>query len=211
MERIPLPAYPMTWPSGQGACPGLEVFDWLGRSPGNGMTRQEKSKSNILLTGPPGCGKSTLVEKIIRRIDKPLRGFFTRELREGDKRTGFSIITLDGKEGLLAHQDVKGRYRVGKYGVNLENIEEIAVPSMIPGDKNEIVVIDEIGKMECLSPRFRDALLEVLGSRNRVIGTIALKGDKFIREIKQRKDVLLIEVTEKNRNKLLDCPLFCGL
>jgi nucleoside-triphosphatase THEP1 len=172
---------------------------------------QREVKKNILLTGAPRCGKSTLVEKVINRIDKPLRGFFTRELREGGKRVGFSIVTLDGKKGFLAHQDLGGRYRVGKYGVNLKDIEEIAVPSMMPRDKNEIIVIDEIGKMECLSRRFREALLEVLDSQNPVIGTIALKGDRFVRQIKERNDVVLMEVTEKNRNELVDCPIFYEL
>jgi len=160
------------------------------------------------LTGPPRCGKSTVIERVVSRIGKPIRGFFTRELREGGKRTGFSILTLDGRKGLLAHQDMKARYRVGKYGVNLRDIDEIAVPSMIPKDRDETIVIDEIGKMECLSRSFREALLEVLDSQNPVIGTIALKGDRFIQQIKQRKDVLLMEVTEKNRNELVDCPLF---
>lgn len=166
---------------------------------------------NILLTGPPGCGKSTLVERVIRRIDRPCRGFFTRELREGGKRVGFSIITLDGKEGVLAHQDIRSRHRVGKYGVNLNDIGQLAVPSMMPENSKEIVIIDEIGKMECLSPLFREALLRVLGSQNWIIGTIAQKGDRFIQGIKKRNDIVLLEVTEKNRDELIDCPLFYRL
>ena len=83
-----------------------------------------------------------------------MTGFFTQEIRERGKRVGFSITTLDGKKGVLAHQAIKSRFRVGKYGVNLDYIDEIAVPSMIPSKADEIVVIDEIGKMECFSPLF---------------------------------------------------------
>ena len=160
-------------------------------------------KKNILITGPPRCGKSTVIEKVVERIDLPATGFFTREIREQGRRMGFSIITLDGREGILAHEDIKGRCRVGKYGVNLKDIDSIAVPSMIPIKKDEIVVIDEIGKMECFSLKFREALTAVLDSLNWVIGSIAQKGDAFIQGIKERADVTVINVTPKNRDILI--------
>jgi nucleoside-triphosphatase THEP1 len=159
--------------------------------------------NNILLTGPPRCGKSTLVEKLVHRLDRPLTGFFTRELREKGRRVGFSITTLDGKEGILAHESSKSQQRVGKYGVNVDDLARLAVPSMIPSKPDQIVVIDEIGKMECLSPIFRETLAKVLDSENLVIGSIAQKGDAFIEEIKERKDVLLVMVSEKNRDSLV--------
>ncbi|WP_207681619.1 nucleoside-triphosphatase [Desulfonema magnum] len=66
---------------------------------------------NILFTGPPGCGKTTLVEKIVRHTNTPATGFFTREIRKKGKRVGFSISTLDGKQGVLAHKNISGPYR----------------------------------------------------------------------------------------------------
>ena len=140
-----------------------------------------------------------------------MTGFFTREMRQKGKRVGFSITTLDGKEGVLAHQDTKSRFRVGKYGVNLEHIDQIAVPSMLPTKADEILVIDEVGKMECFSSLFRQTLLNVLDSDNSVIGSIALKGDEFIQKIRERADVLLIHMTENNRDELLDFPSFYEL
>ena len=159
----------------------------------------EMTGKNILVTGPPRCGKSTLIEKLIVGIEKPMTGFFTREIREKGRRTGFSIMTLDGKRGVLAHENIKSRFRVGKYGVNLEDIDHIAVPSMLPAKPDEIVVIDEIGKMECFSSQFRQALMKILDSDQRVIGSIAQKGDRFIQTIKARDDVLLVDLSEKNR------------
>jgi len=132
-------------------------------------------------------------------------------MRQGGKRVGFSIITMDGKESVLAHQDTKSRFRVGKYGVNLDHIDQIAVPSMVPAKADEIVVIDEIGKMECFSFLFRQTLLNVLNSDNSVLGSIALKGDKFIQNIRERADVLLIHITENNRDELVDFPSFYEL
>jgi len=159
---------------------------------------------NILVTGPPRIGKSTLIERIVSRLQRPATGFFTREIRDRGKRVGFSIITLEGKRGVLAHQDIRGRFRVGKYGVNIEDIDRIAVPSMSPAGPDVIIVIDEIGKMECFSQLFQSSLITALDSENPVIGSIALKGDAFIAKIKRRKDISWIEVSEKNRDKLVE-------
>lgn len=161
-------------------------------------------RKNILITGPPGIGKSTLIEKIVGQIQGPLTGFFTKEIKQKRRRVGFSIVSLDGKTGLLAHQDIKGKPRVGKYGVDIEQIDKLAVPSIKPASPDTIVVIDEIGKMECFSPLFCETLVKVLTSNNTVIASIALHGPPLIEEIKARNDVLLIEVNEKNRNALVD-------
>jgi nucleoside-triphosphatase len=158
---------------------------------------------NILLSGPPRSGKSTLIEKVIKRVKRPATGFFTRELREKGKRVGFSLTTLDGKTGVLAHQSITSKFRVGKYGVNLEDLDKIAVPSMHPSLAEQIVVIDEIGKMECFSHLFRETLLKILSAENQVIGSIASKGDHFIQGIKKRDDVSLISITQNTRDLAL--------
>jgi len=162
------------------------------------------TKTNILITGPPRCGKSTLIEKVVSRIERPVTGFFTREIKGKGRRVGFSINTLDGREGILAHENIKSQLRVGKYGVNLKDIEAIAVPSMIPTRRVQIVVIDEIGKMECFSRLFKETLIRILGSSNRMIGSIAEKGDHFIQRIKERDDVMVIMITTQNRDILVD-------
>jgi len=149
-------------------------------------------RKNLLFTGAPGCGKSTLIEKIIKELDRPASGFFTREIREGGRRVGFSITTLDDSP-----------YRVGRYGVCIEDIERIAVPSMDTEREGEIVVVDEIGKMECMSELFRDTLIAILDSDHPVIGSVALRGNPFIEGIKQRDDVLVVKVTEENREELV--------
>jgi nucleoside-triphosphatase len=162
------------------------------------------AKRNILITGPPGCGKSTLIEKIVNRIERPVTGFFTREIKEEGRRVGFSINTLDGREGILAHQNLKSQFRVGKYGVNLKDIDSIAVPAMIAERKEEVVVIDEIGKMECFSVLFKRTLVRVLSLPNWIIGSIAQKGDLFIQRIKERDDVKVIRITAQNQGILVD-------
>jgi len=137
-------------------------------------------------------------------MDRPLTGFFTGEIRERGHRTGFKIVTMDGKEGVLAHEKVASRIRVGKYGVNLTDLDTIAVPAMVPSHADELLVIDEIGKMECYSSLFRETLLAALDAPNRLLATIALKGDRFIEQIKHRGDVELITVSDRNRDRLVE-------
>jgi len=163
-------------------------------------------KKNIFLTGAPSSGKTTVIKKVIEGMDHPANGFYTEEERVDGKRVGFLMKTLDGRNGYLAHQDIKSDYHIRRYGVSIENIENIAVPSITPV-KNNIIILDEIGKMECFSRAFKQAAANALDSPNIVIGTITFGGDDFIREVKKRKDVEINEVTMDNRNSLPDLIL----
>jgi len=81
---------------------------------------------NLLLTGPPGCGKTTVIRRVLEQLhDRRLTDFYTQEIRRGDQRIGFEILGLSGKRGVLAHVDFPGRPRVGRHGVNLAEFEEI--------------------------------------------------------------------------------------
>ena len=158
-------------------------------------------KKNIFLTGAPSSGKTTVIKKLLSRLNYPVSGFYTEEERMAGKRIGFLMKTVDGKKGYLAHQDIRSDIRIRRYGVSLENIEQIAVPSIIPKNRN-IIILDEIGKMECYSEVFRRAALGALDSQNIVIGTITFGGDEFILGIKRRDDTEIHEVTPENRDML---------
>jgi len=162
------------------------------------------AKKNILLTGLPGVGKTTL----IRRLSEELKnlhpaGFYTEEIREEGVRKGFELIGLDGKKGLLSHVEIKSPYRVGKYKVDVKGFEGFLDSIAFFAPETKLIIIDEIGKMECLSPEFKRLIKEILDSGKMVIATIAFKGSGLIEEIKKRNDVRLFEITERNRDSLL--------
>lgn len=156
---------------------------------------------NILLTGAPSAGKTTVIRKIIDLLPSSANGFYTQEERVNDRRIGFMMHTLDGKQGYLAHQDIDSEYHIRRYGVSIENIETIAVPSIRPID-DQFIILDEIGKMECFSDLFIAAATEALDSTNIVIGTITYGGTGFIQDVKNRDDVEIVEVTLENRDDL---------
>lgn len=158
----------------------------------------------ILLTGRPGVGKTTVIKRTLALLDRPrASGFYTGELRGPRGRLGFEAVTLDGRKQVLAHVDFPGRQRVSKYGVDVAGFEREIVPSIDPAAQldADLIVVDEIGKMECFSPCFREAVRRALDSPLPLLGTIGKAGG-FIAEIRARPYVELIEVRPANRERL---------
>jgi len=159
-------------------------------------------KKNVLLTGRPGVGKTTVIRWVVQQLgDWEVCGFYTQELRQGGRRMGFRVVTLDGREGRLAEVGLDSPHRVARYGVDLESFERVALPALtIP--QADLIVVDEIGKMECFSYAFQQAVQGALDGPVPVLGTIGRDGGPFMRSVRRRGDVQLIEVTRTNRTKL---------
>jgi nucleoside-triphosphatase len=158
-------------------------------------------EKHVLVTGYPGVGKTTLIRKVLQGLPPALTltGFFTSEMREGGQRVGFEIETLDGRRGILSHVRFRSPHRVGRYGVDLEGFERLVLPLLQPGAA-DLCVVDEMGKMECLSGAFVRAVTELLDSGSPVFGSVALKGGGFIEKVKTRRDVTIVTVTAGTRD-----------
>ena len=161
-------------------------------------------KRKVLLTGRPGCGKTTLVRRVVKELAQSAGGFYTEEIRERGLRRGFKIVTLDGKEGVFAHVNFKTHQRLGKYGLDLSPLETISIEAVRKAIRErEVTVIDEIGPMEIRSAIFRDVVNEEFNSRAPLLGTITARPFPFTDAIKKRRDVTLIEVRGDNREQLV--------
>jgi nucleoside-triphosphatase len=168
----------------------------------NRKPKTEKPPTRLLLTGPPQCGKTTVVQKVVAHFPGQAAGFYTREVRRHGRRLGFEIITLNGESALLSHVDFPGPYRVGKYGVNLENFHRVALPALEYRPGIDLIVVDEVGKMECLSARFVAALESLWRQPVPLLVTVAEKGGGFIAALKAKPDKILITVSPANRDEL---------
>jgi nucleoside-triphosphatase len=158
----------------------------------------------ILLTGHPGCGKTTLIKRVVKNLPQGAGGFYTEEIRDGSTRAGFKIVTLEGEEVVFAHVDFKTSDHIGKYGLDLSALERIGVGAVRQAIRaRRLVVIDEIGPMEIRSPIFRDTVNEALDSEVPVLATIFARPLPFTNPIKFRPDVTLIEVRPDNRERLV--------
>jgi nucleoside-triphosphatase len=161
----------------------------------------------VLLTGRPGCGKTTLIKRVVDKLALPAGGFYTQEIRKGGERVGFKIITLDGKQAVLAHVDFPAAapQRVGKYGLDLSALNSGIEAIRAAMHARQLVVIDEIGPMELRSRAFRDVVNEAFNSpeASAIVATITARSFPFSDAIKKRPDVTLIEIRSDNREQLV--------
>jgi nucleoside-triphosphatase len=155
----------------------------------------------LLLTGAPGVGKTTAIRAVAASLTgRRLGGFVTEEIRESGARHGFELVTFDGRRAVMAHVDHPGPARVGKYGVDVAVVEELARSALAVRGDIDVYLVDEIGKMECLSPVFVDAMSALLDSGVPVVATIGQRGGGFIATVKRRPDVTLWVLTRANRD-----------
>jgi nucleoside-triphosphatase len=161
------------------------------------------------LVGVPGVGKTTLLLKVVESLKAnsySAGGMMSREVRSGGARVGFEVLDLgSGKRGWLAHVNEPNGPRVGKYYVNLEDLDEIGAEAILNAIEScDVVVIDEIGSMELFSERFREAVRKAVNCNKLVVGVMHWKaGDRLIDEVKNREDTETILVTQENRNELV--------
>ncbi len=162
----------------------------------------------IAITGKPGIGKTTVIKKIIEKLQNKAIGFYTQEIRNSRtrKRLGFEVITTDGQRSILAQKFKEGKYKVGSYTVDVENFEKIVIPLLEKAleEKDKVIVIDEVGKMELLSKKFQELLKKLLSKNDaKIILTVPIKDvHPIVKEIKNRPDVKIIELTLDNRDTI---------
>ncbi|MBI5480462.1 MAG: hypothetical protein HY906_16495 [Deltaproteobacteria bacterium] len=133
---------------------------------------------------------------------RPIRGFLTDEIREHGVRVGFTIASFDGTAATLAHVRSRSTHRVGRYGVDVAALDDIVGSALARDPAPDVHVVDEIGKMECLSTSFIDAVSVILESSACLVATVALHGGGFIASLKRRPDVEVWELTHANRDAM---------
>lgn len=156
----------------------------------------------LLVTGRPSVGKTTVIRRVADLLGaERLRGFYTEEIREGVERRGFRLIGFDGTTRVIAHVELPKSRQVGKYGVDVGAIDE-AVALLQPDPTARVYLVDEIGRMECLSQRFVAGMRVLLSADGPVIATVAARGGGFTAEVKCRPECELWQVTHANRDEL---------
>ncbi len=159
----------------------------------------------LLLTGIPQIGKTTLIKKAVQVLGDRAGGFYTEEIFGPGGRKGFRLITLDGQTITLAHKDFRGPHvpRVGRYGVDVANLERVGIPAIRRAiEKQQVVIIDEIGKLELFSTAFCNTTMEAILSRSVVLGSIIAKPDPRADLFKTLAQVTLWTVELRNRDAL---------
>jgi len=155
---------------------------------------------NILLTGKPKSGKTTLLNKLLEAIPNKV-GLVTNEIREDGERVGFEAVTHSNERSLLAHVDFDKEKSVSRYGVSIENLEKLL--PFISHFENETLYLDEIGQMELMSSAFIEITRNYLDSENLCLATFScVYEDNFTKEVRNRDDVVIYEIDESNRDEM---------
>ena len=164
----------------------------------------------IGITGMPSVGKTQTLVKIIEKVEKSgykIEGMITEPIIEHKKRVGFYVEDWQTKDrAVFAHVDIDSKDKVGKYGVDLHALETIGVTAIekaINSEEIDIIIIDEIGKMEMLSERFCEVVIDALDSDKPIMVTLHKKSrTPLLQDIRRRDDIRILEVTAVNRNLL---------
>jgi nucleoside-triphosphatase len=161
-------------------------------------------KPVYLLTGQPGTGKTSLIKEAVAGMKGRAGGFYTEEIRSRGVRQGFRLVTLEGEAATLSHVNIESPHRVGKYGVDIESLDKIGVSALNQAAREfDLVVVDEIGKMELFSAKFRETVQGIITSGKRLLGTIMLHPNPHADAIKRQPQVKLITVTRANHQEVL--------
>jgi len=165
-------------------------------------------KRVLLLTGSPGVGKTTVLLRVVESLKGKgysVGGMISREVRSDGVRVGFEVLDLSSdRRGWLAHVNQPSGPQVGKYRVNLEDLNSIGAEAIMEAvDKCDVIAIDEVGPMELFSEKFKEAVKRAVQCGKVVVGVVHWKArDRLIEEVKAREDTEIITVTHENRDKL---------
>ncbi len=169
-----------------------------------------KSCRLLLLTGEPGIGKTSILLDTAKDLKKEgfkVGGMISREERSGNARLGFEVRSLNSNvKGWLARTSQRTGPRIGKYRVNLNDLESIGVAAIEDALRDsDIIVIDEVGPMELSSRRFSEAVIKAAQSEKLVIAIVHQRSSNQLKSyLIERKDARLYSITADNRDRLAE-------
>ncbi|XP_012286912.1 cancer-related nucleoside-triphosphatase homolog [Orussus abietinus] len=177
---------------------------------------------HVLLTGKPGIGKSTICKKVASMLNSKnykVEGFYTEEVRRtGQGRVGFDVVPISDADNrsplarvthvLQPHQYTS--HRIGNYNVFVDDFERVALPLL--DSNSDVLVIDEIGKMEMFSMKFYEAVSNIFLKEDSkkicVLACIPITNNvsprflTLLRELRGHGACKLFEVSYENRDQL---------
>ena len=163
----------------------------------------------LLVTGPPGVGKSTAVSKVVLRLKSAgiiVGGCTTSERRAGGARVGFEGWDLSsGRSGELASTASRLGPRVGRYRVNLTDLAQVGAAGLASAStSSEVIVVDEVGPMELVSPDFRRGIRSCIDSGKPMLAVVHERLEDDILNELRVKAAKAFTMTVENRAEVVE-------
>ena len=157
----------------------------------------------LAVTGPPGVGKSTLVQKCANASRHKVGGVLARDKRVKDRRVGFELLDLgSGAMGMLADETGDGP-QLGKYRVRLDDLDRIGARAIEESLQSDLIVVDEVGPMELSSKRFVAAVEKAIASDKPMLVVLHQWSQHPLAK-KIRKTFRVITLSQENRDRIAD-------
>lgn len=160
---------------------------------------------NLFITGKPGSGKTQLIKELLLAYSDSVGGFYIEEVMENGKRMGFRIKNFSGGNEIFVYKGMESEVKLNKYGINLKIMEDIGVKSMAEALENKkLIVVDELGTIECMSGYFGETFAKCIASPKNVIATLRYQSKPFTQEVQKFADTKMVLLTKENYVKVKD-------
>lgn len=162
----------------------------------------------IGITGLPISGKTYALRHVIEMLgekDVKIGGMIDEKIMDGRRATGMKVTNIQtGESVVFASPEIESKITVGSLGVDLSLFESVAIEAIKTACETcDLIVIDEVGKVEVESEAFVDAVKDALDEDKPMIITLHKKSrNPLLQDIRRRDDVRILEITPTNRNLL---------
>ena len=162
---------------------------------------------HILICGARGVGKSTLIAKLIAKVDAPLYGYFTKRLDKADDDGLFPIYLypawVKDEERERGVENMIGRCSGKMHDVHAEVFDKFGAKYIRAAKPGGVIIMDELGFMERNAEEFKSAVFSALDGDIQVIAAVKDRYDvEFLNAVRAHEKAQVFNITEQNRDSL---------
>ena len=161
---------------------------------------------HALIVGDRGVGKSTLIYRVLKELNRPVFGFETKKEEQlEDPIRGCPIYIYDaGKPHIREPENLIGYHKERDIPAITAAFDRYASKLLVAVPEDAVVELDEIGFLEAKSDAFCQAVLHLLDGRNPVIAAVKNREHPFLDAVRNQPNARCFYITAENRDTLYE-------